>query len=157
MREPAAETKAALAVLSRLDAAANQARGSIAAHQLLPVELIGDVAGRRGPVPRLLSAIVIARRIRVRVPIGTRPVIGIPVGDETAKAVGITATVHCRRNPPGRRAEDGCQRRLRRVPARGTRSPRPRHDAAHVRQDRRVLRRGDVRDGDGQHALPAGR
>src|SRR5229473_1693730 len=59
----------------------------------------------------------------------------------------------------GRRArtEDGCQRQLCRVPARAARSTRPRHNAAYVRQDWRVLRRGDVRDGDEQHALPAGR
>jgi hypothetical protein len=33
---------------------------------------------------------------------------------------------------------------------------RPRHDAAHVRQDRRVLRRADARNGEGQHALLPG-
>ena len=54
-------------------------------------------------------------------------------------------------------SDDGCQRQLRRVPARAARAARPRHPAAHVRQDRRVLRRRDVRDGDRQHALPAGR
>ena len=53
--------------------------------------------------------------------------------------------------------EDGCQRQLCRVPARAARSARPRHNAAHVRQDRRVLRRADVRDGDGRHALLPGR
>ena len=54
-------------------------------------------------------------------------------------------------------SDDGCQRQLRRVPARAARAARPRQPAAHVRQDRRVLRRRDVRDGDRQHALPAGR
>src|ERR1019366_8996888 len=57
---------------------------------------------------------------------------------------------------PGPRMEDGCQRRLCRVPARAARSARPRHHAAYVRQDRRVLRRTDVRDGDGRYAVLPG-
>jgi hypothetical protein len=46
-------------------------------------------------------------------------------------------------------SDDGCQRQLRRVPARAARAARPRQPAAHVLQDRRVLRRRDARHGDG--------
>src|SRR5947209_5543057 len=45
------------------------------------------------------------------------------------------------------RMEDGSQRQLWRVPARATGAARPPQHAADVRQDRRVLRRADVRDG----------
>ena len=48
---------------------------------------------------------------------------------------------------PGR-IEDGCQRNLCRVFARAARTARPCHAAAHVRQERRVLRWGDAGDGD---------
>jgi TfoX/Sxy family transcriptional regulator of competence genes len=52
-----------------------------------------------------------------------------------------------------RRTKDGCQRRLCRIPSRAARPARPRHDATHVRQDRRVLRRLYAGDGERQHAV----
>src|SRR5438045_3349838 len=55
------------------------------------------------------------------------------------------------------RDADGCQRQLWRIRPRAARAAWPCHHAAHVRQDRRVLRRRDAGDDDGQHALFPGR
>ena len=47
------------------------------------------------------------------------------------------------------RVEDGCQRQFCRVSARAVGLARPRHNAPYVWQDWRILRRADVRNGDG--------
>jgi glucose/arabinose dehydrogenase len=82
---------------------------------------------------------------------------GIPVGQSGKVWKLVPAGLRLRSTGRGSRHRDGCQRQLCRVPARAACSARPHYFAAHVRQDRRLLRRADARDGDGGHALLPGR